>query len=162
MRLPNLRRALTVPLVAAVCLAALLAWQLVVFASHVNADDRRSDAVAVAKAQVTDLTTLTPATVAAKTKAMSARETGDFKKQFDGFVGPFSSAVTDDKISSSGQIASAALVTESGSAATVIVAALVNVTTSASPQPVQRGYRMSVALSRIDDRWLISGMEFVK
>lgn len=147
---------------ALAALAALVVWQVFVLVDHHRADGRRQDAIDVAQAQVLDLTTLDGTTVDSHIASMSARVTGAFKQQFDGFAKTFASVVAKDKIRVTGRIDSSALSSYAEDAATVLVASTADVATGAKASPTERSYRMSVDLSRIGGKWLISGMEFVK
>jgi Mce-associated membrane protein len=146
---------------AFVLAAALLVWQGLVWFDDARADDRRDDAVAVAKEQVLDLTTMDSSTVEQKLDTLGERLSGDFKRQFEGFAETFADAVTKDEVQATGEITGAALSEYDEHSATVIVASTAQVQ-AGKKQPVERHWRFKVLLDRSDDEWLISGMEFVQ
>lgn len=146
---------------AVVLAAALFAWQGLVWLDDARADDRRDEAVAVAREQVLDLTTMDSSTVEQKLDTLGDRLSGDFKRQFEGFAGTFAGAVTKDKVQATGEITGAALAEYDDGSATVIVASTAQVR-AGKKQPVERHWRFKVLLDRSDDEWLISGMEFVQ
>lgn len=151
----------TLLVAVSVALVGLLAWQVIVMVGNRHDDSQRHDVVTVAQAQVLDLTTLDQATVKSKIARMSSRVTGDFKRQFDTFTNTFLSVVAQDKIHATGQIKSAALASYGSGSASVIVAATADISTSGKAAVTVRNYRFNVALSQINGKWLISGMEFV-
>jgi hypothetical protein len=136
-------------------------WQGSVWRTAQRDHDRRLAAVETAEAQVLDLTTMDPTTVKATMKTLTARLSGDFKRQFDGFSSNFVTAVTDDKITAEGEIKGSAISTYDGDKATVLVASAADVGRGGE-EAVARGWRFSVELERSGDAWLISGMEFVQ
>jgi Mce-associated membrane protein len=152
---------LALRVVSAVALA-LLAWQVTVWIHDHRDDDRRAGALDVAKAQVLDLTTLDSESVSSTVEAMGSRVTGDFKRQFDGFSQTFVDVVQHDKITATGEISDAGISSFDDSSAVVIVASTTEVATAKQTTPMQRDYRISVSLDRVDGSWLISGMEFVR
>jgi Mce-associated membrane protein len=142
--------------------AALLVWQGTVWLDDTRTDDRRDDAVAVAKEQVLDLTTMDSSTVKQKLTDMGGRLSGDFKRQFEGFTEAFAQAVSKDKVKTTGEVTAAALSEyDDEKSASVIVASTAQVA-SGGKEPVERHWRFKVLLDRDDDEWLISGIEFVQ
>jgi len=142
--------------------AALLVWQGTVWLDDTRTDDRRNDAVAVAKEQVLDLTTMDSSTVKQKLTDMGRRLSGDFKRQFEGFTEAFAQAVSKDQVKTTGEVTAAALSEyDDETSASVIVASTAQVA-SGGKEPVERHWRFKVLLDRDDDEWLISGMEFVQ
>lgn len=142
--------------------AAVVVWQGLVWFDAKRHDDRRADAVAVAEAQVLDLTTMAPATVKDQLDAMSKRLTGDFKRQFEGFASTFAGAVATDRITSEGKVVGTAVSEyDDEESATVLVASSAQVRQDKG-KTTERYWRFRVVLDRSDDQWLISGMEFVQ
>ncbi|WP_182379317.1 hypothetical protein [Nocardioides sp. WS12] len=141
--------------------AAVLAWQAVVWFGDRQDEDRRDEAIAVARAQVLDLTTLDSETIDAKLDAMGKRLSGAFKRQFEGFAQTFSDVVNDDKIRATGELKSVAVDQYDGEAASILVATSAEVTHGDAKRATTKDYRMKVDLEHKDAGWLITGMEFV-
>ncbi len=148
-------------LVASVLAAAAVAWQGVGWYQDKQDDDRRDAAVAVARDQVLDLTTLDSETIDDKLAAMAKRLGGDFKRQFDGFAETFAEVVNDDNIRATGEVEAVAVDQYDGNNAVVLVATTAEVAHGKSDEATEKSYRMRVELDRSGDRWLITGMEFV-
>ncbi len=146
--------------VSAVALAAA-AWQGYVLYQDNSDDTQRNEAIAVARDQVLDLTTLDSATIDAKLEAMGKRLSGDFKRQFDGFADTFADVVTEDDIRATGEIKSVAVDQFDGETAVVLVASSAEVAHGKSDEMTAKDYRVRVELDRKGDDWLITGMEFV-
>jgi len=155
---PTARLAL---LVASVVALAAVAWQVVVLYQDRQDDARRDDAVAVARDQVLDLTTLDSKTIDDKLEAMTKRLSGDFKRQFDGFADTFAEVVTDDNIRATGEVKAVAVDQYDGESAVVLVATSAEVAHGKSDKTTSKDYRVRVELDRKGDQWLITGMEFV-
>lgn len=149
-------------LLVVLALAGLLVWQALVLRTDRRDDDRLADAVAVAKAQVLDITTLDSDTVDAKLQAMSERTSGDFKDQVTAIAETFIKIVREKKIKVVGRIDGAGASSSSGRDATVLVASTAIVTESGKATPTTRTYRIRVNLARSGGAWKINGMEFVQ
>lgn len=129
-------------------------------AANIRAEDRAA-AMAVAKLEVEDLTTLSPTTLDQTLKRLKSRLTGSFAGQFDAFYSTFASVVREQKVTSRGSVQSVALSSLSGRTAVALVAARAAVTSKASKRKLQRAYRLEVTLTKRESGWLISGMRFV-
>lgn len=155
----RLSTALLLIAVVAIGLVGIPQWQRV-HAANERADDRAA-AMAVAKAEVTELTTLSPATLDATLKRLEARLTGPFARQFEAFYATFASVVREQKVTSRGSVQSVALKSLTQSKAVALVAARAVVTSKEQKRDVRRAYRFEVSLSKRGSAWLISGMRFV-
>ncbi len=125
-----------------------------------RADDRAA-AMAVAKQEVRDLTTLSPTKLDPTLERLKKRLTGTFARQFDAFYSTFASVVSEQKVTSRGSVQSVALSSLSERAAVALVAARAEVTSKESKREIQRAYRFEISLTKRGDSWLISGMRFV-
>jgi len=153
----NARAALVVSLLA----VAAVVWQGFTWYQNQKDDERRDEAVAVARDQVLDLTTLDSETIDEKLEAMGKRLSGDFKRQFDGFAETFADVVNDDNIRATGEVKSVAVDQYDDDSAVVLVATSAEVAHGKSEKTTAKNYRVRVELDRTGDRWLITGMEFV-
>ncbi len=140
---------------------AAIAWQGIAWYQDRQDDERRDEAVAVARDQVLDLTTLDSETIDDKLAAMGKRLSGDFKRQFDGFAGTFAEVVNDDNIRATGEVKSVAVDQYDEHSAVVLVASSAEVAHGNGGKTTAKNYRVRVELDRNGDRWLITGMEFV-
>lgn len=158
--LPSLRALLAV--VVTLGVSAVFAWQLVTYLNHRAEDDRRTEVLSLAKAQVIDLTTLDSTTVEGKLKALKDRTSGQFKRQLEGMASTFAGVVSDSKVKADGVVTSAAIDELSEKKASVLIASTSTVSNSKQPQPSTGTYRFRVDLVNSGGTWLISGMEFVQ
>lgn len=143
-------------------LVAAVVWQANEVRSGRRDDRLREDAIAIAKAQVLDITTLDSATVGAKLEAMAARTSGDFKDQVTGIAASFIKIVSQRKIKAVGRIDGIGISSSSGQDASVLVASTTVVSQAGSDTASTRTYRMRIHLVRAGASWKINGMEFVQ
>lgn len=146
---------------ALIVLVAAIGWQGSVYLDHRRDNDRREQAVVVARAQVIDLTTLDSATVEDKLVALKGRATGEFKRQLQGITSAFVETVNKGDVAAEGTIDASGIARYDRDTASVLVASTAVVTNTDQPKPTQRTYRMKVNLVWAKDKWLIDGMEFV-
>lgn len=125
-----------------------------------RADDRAA-ALAVARSEVSELTTLSPTTLDATLKRLEKRLTGSFARQFEAFYATFASVVRQQKVQSRGSVQSVGLASLTERKAVALVAARAVVTSKEQKRDVRRAYRFEVSLSKRGSTWLISGMRFV-
>lgn len=140
----------------------LLVWQGVdrVRANHEQDADRRA-VLDVAKAQALALTTLDKESLKGTIASLQKRSTGAFRDQMTALSSTFTSVIAKQDVVSKGAVVGAGVVTITPTSAQVLVAATASVTQKAESKPRIQRYRMSVQLTKKDDGWLISGMEFV-
>ena len=144
---------------------AALAWQ----ATTAYLDVRRIDArerdaarvVEVAGDAASQLVSFHAATAEADMQRLLASGTDGFRSTYAEEVGRFRKAVALQKVTSEGQVVSAAVSSLEGKRAEVIVAASAAVTNKATPAPRQMYYRFSVGLVRQGDTWRVDTLEFV-
>lgn len=159
MRTIRLTTALLLLAVVGVGIVDFQQWKDV-HAAGQRADDRTA-AAAVARAEVVDLTTLSPSTLDAQLKRLQSRLTGSFAQQFQAFYSTFASVVREQKVTSRGAVQSVGLSSLTARRAVALVAARAVITSTAQKGDVRRAYRFEVTLNKRGDDWLISGMRFV-
>lgn len=150
-----------VPLLVAAIALPLLVWQAWVFIDNRREDSRRHEALAVARSQIEDLTTMDAKTAKETIKRMSGRLSGDFERQFNAFSAAFAKGIAEGKISSRGSVRAAALSSYDDTKASALVATSAEVTVG-KQKPVERHWRLKVDLAHGKDAWQITGMEFVQ
>lgn len=123
--------------------------------------DEGRAAVAAARAEVLALTSVSATTSEADVHKLLDGATDAFRDEFEKEAGAFREALTSAKVTSTGEVVSAGLVDLDGSEATVLVAASGTVSNEQARTPEPRNYRMKVDLQKVDDSWLVSGLEFV-
>lgn len=151
--------------VAAVLVLALLAViviEAIAVGRHQHRESLRRDAIRVASAQVVDLTTIDPARVDDRITDLRKRTTGDFRRQLQGIAETFRSVVRTGKVETAGDVVAVGVTSVTDRRARVLVANRTTVTNASAKAPTTRAYRISVDLLRVDDTWLVSGMEFVQ
>jgi Mce-associated membrane protein len=127
-----------------------------------RAQDRdRVAAVEAATAEVEALITISAATAPEDVAKLLDGATGSFREEYEQQADELVKAVRDSKVTSTGRVVSAALTSLDDDEATVVVAATGSVENVQSPKPEPRNYRLSVKLENHDDRWFVSGLEFV-
>jgi Mce-associated membrane protein len=86
---------------------------------------------------------------------------GAFRDDFASRAGDFIKAAQKEKAVTRGSVTAAALETDSGDNAVVLVAAQSEVTNTSGARDDPRPWRMSVTVSRDEDQWKMSNVEFV-
>lgn len=133
-----------------------LAWQ--------DARDRAADekaATAAATAEVEGLIDISGSTSADDMAQLLDGATADFRSELEAQADRLQKALADNEVEATGDAVSAGVVKLAGDRATVIVAAVGSVKNKQTADAEPRNYRLRVDLLRSDDRWLVSGLEFV-
>lgn len=118
-------------------------------------------AVKAARTEVLALTTIGFDTSDAGIKRILDGATQGFRDQFEDQAKAFRAALTDSKVTSTGDVASAGLTKLAGDKAEVLVAATGTIKNKDTKSSQPRNYRLRVDLERVDGDWLVSNMEFV-
>ena len=129
-----------------------------------DADSRtatQAQVVEIARDKVLDLTRFSAKTAERDTQRLLEGVTDEFRTNYQDQVKAFGSAVTRERVTSTGTIASAGLKSLDGNTAEVLVAATGTVQNKKANQPEPRYYRLLVELKRVGDNWLVNGLEFV-
>lgn len=153
----------TLAVLAVLVLALLAAVAVVgaqVAADHAVAGDRQ-DAVAAARQQTVNLTTMSFQTADEDVRRLLADSTGRFRDDFGQRVQSFTDTLKQVRAVTSGQVTEAGVERVSGDTIAVLVAATAEVRNTAEPGGTARDYRMRVTVQHTDEGWLVSGVEFV-
>lgn len=142
-------------------LAALIFVQTQSIRDHNELQSSRAAAVNAASGEVVALLTVEHSSAAADLKKLLAGATAGFHDQLQQQAGSFQQALTQGKVTSTGSIAAAALVSMTGDTAVVAIAAKATVKNSASPSGDGRNYRLTVTVKHVASQWLVSGLTFV-
>ncbi|MGH3267064.1 MAG: hypothetical protein ACRDNS_34355 [Trebonia sp.] len=148
--------------VVAVALVVIGALELVSVRDTGSRSAQRAAALSAARHEVVAFTTLSNATAANDIKTLLAGATSGFRAQLAKQAQGFQQAVRDGKVTSTGRVDSAGLVTLSGNTAVAIVAATAKITNTKAPAGARRQYRFSLTLKQVDGRWLVSDLGFVR
>ncbi len=118
-------------------------------------------AMGAASNEVVTLLTVQHASAAADLKRLLDGSTASFHDQLEKQAKSFQTALTAGRVTSSGSVVAAALVSMTGNNAVVGIAAKATVKNKASPKGEPRNYRLTVTVVKIGNRWLVSGLTFV-
>lgn len=121
----------------------------------------REAAAAAAAAEVTGLISVSRTTTPAEIDQLKAGATADFAAELEEQSTALRRALQSRRITSTGSVASTGVVAWSPTKARVLVAAVGKVATGSPKSTAPRAYRLRVDLRRVDERWLVSDMEFV-
>jgi Mce-associated membrane protein len=126
-------------------------------------DSARQEALAAAKQTTVDFVSISAATVDKDLQRITAGATGDFKDEFTKGVTQVRTAVVENKVSSTGTVLRAALVSSDLDSAVVLVAVDASVKNKGAPDGRISHYRIQVdmALDPSSGRWLVSRLQFV-
>ena len=150
-------------------LVALLAIGLIAFAGeralawqdeHQRAGDEQ-DAAAAATAEVEGLIDVSGRTSEEDVAKLLDGATASFRSELEVQADRLRKALAASKVTATGRVLSAGVVTLEDGRATVIVAAAGTVKNKQTSGAEPRNYRLRVDLQQHDDRWLVSGLEFV-
>lgn len=126
--------------------------------------DRASEeeaAVAAATEEVQGLVAISGATSAEAMERLLDGATAEFRSELEAQADRLQKALVDNEVDATGEVVSAGVVELSDDEATVIVAAAGTVSNKQTKEAEPRNYRLRVDLARTEDRWLVSGLEFV-
>jgi Mce-associated membrane protein len=152
--------------VALVLLAAVLAALAVTgqqWYQQRRLDAARQGALAAAKQTTVDFVSISAATVDKDLQRIAAGATGGFKDEFTRGLTQVRTAVVENKVSSTGSVLRAALVSADLDSAVVLVAIDATVKNSGAPDGRISHYRIQVDMSvdQSSGRWLVSRLQFV-
>lgn len=120
----------------------------------------RNAAVAAASREVAGLITVSDKTTQEDLDALREGATADFAAELEEQSAALRTALQQQKVVSTGTVASAGVVSWSPERARVIVAAVGEVKNAGSAG-TPRAYRLQVDLRNVEGHWLVSDMEFV-
>lgn len=133
-----------------------LAWQ----DERQRATDEK-DAVAAATAEVEGLIEVSGATSEQDLDKLLDGATAEFRTELEAQADRLRKALSKNKVTATGEVISTGVVKLENGRATVIVAAAGTVENKQTAEAEPRNYRLRVDLKQDDDRWLVSGLEFV-
>jgi len=133
-----------------------LAWQ----DERDRAADEK-DAVAAATAEVEGLIDISGSTSEEDVAKLLEGATAGFRSELEAQADRLRKTLSRNKVAATGEVVSTGLVKLEDGRATVIVAAVGTVKNKQTAAAEPRNYRLRVDLQQDDDRWLVSGLEFV-
>ncbi|WP_055474524.1 hypothetical protein [Gordonia sp. HS-NH1] len=122
---------------------------------------RDNDITTVARQVVANLVTLRHGSADADVQRIRDGATGEFLNQIGDTTGGFAAVLKQGQVDSTGEANEVAILSSNNKAATVIAAVTSQVKNSEAPEGQPRVYRMKLQLTHVDDRWLVSNVEFV-
>ncbi|WP_020501729.1 hypothetical protein [Sciscionella marina] len=147
-----------------VLVAVLLAGAVVLGISVLNGVGRsgdRSEAVDAARNEVLNLLTIRPGQAKAGADKLMEGATGQFKQSFGAEKETYLKMIDGQHVTSDGGIDAAGIESSGSSNATVLVAAHSTVKNDSNKKGSAREYRLKVMMTKVDDRWLASNVQFV-
>ncbi len=157
----NVRLAIRVGLAIVVVLAGLSGWLGYRMHQSHQAEQQRNLFVEVARQGALNLTTIDYTRVGADVQRILDSATGTFYDDFQKRSQPFIEVVKQAQSKSDGSIVDAALQSETGDQAQVLVAVNVNTTVAGAAEPEPRAWRMRISVQKIGDGAKVSNVEFV-
>lgn len=150
-------------------LVAVIAAALLVFAGEralAWQHDRQrvtdeSDAAAAATAEVEGLIDVSVSTSEEDIDKLLDGATAGFRDELENQADGLRKALTENEVTATGEVVSTGVVKLEDGRATVIVAATGTVENKQTAEAEPRNYRLRVDLQQEDERWLVSGLEFV-
>ena len=119
------------------------------------------DAAAAATAEVEGLIEISGATSKKDLDKLLDGATAEFRAELEAQADRLRKALSKNKVTATGEVSSTGVVKLEDGRATVIVAAAGTVENDQTAEAEPRNYRLRVDLQQDDDRWLVSGLEFV-
>jgi Mce-associated membrane protein len=160
-RVPPVRLGLTLCVVVAIALTALVGWLAVrTYESH-HAQRQRELFVQAARQGALNLTTIDWQHAEADVKRVLDGATGGFYDDFAKRSQPFLDVVKQSQASSVGSITEAGLESGSDSTAQVLVAVSVKTSNAGAPHQNPRAWRMRISVQKVGGEAKVSNVEFV-
>jgi Mce-associated membrane protein len=123
--------------------------------------DDEKEAAAAATVEVEGLIDISASTSKDTIDQLLAGATADFRDELEQRAASLRKALAKNTVTATGDVVSAGVVKLEDGRATVIVAAAGSVENRHAKDAQPRNYRLKVDLREDDDRWLVSGLEFV-
>lgn len=124
-------------------------------------DDARGAALAAARQEALNLTSIDGRDIDADLERVLAGATGGFAKDFAQRSKDLKSVLAENQVVAEGRVLDAGLVRGDLDTATALVVVDSNVKNRAAPAGRANTYRMQLDLERHGDRWLTSALQFV-
>jgi Mce-associated membrane protein len=155
------RRAFASSLAIVVALTGLAGW-LGYRGYHTRQDQlQRNLFLQIARQGALNLTTINYTEVEADVQRILDSATGTFRDDFEKRSQPFIDVVKQAQSKSQGSITEAALESQEGDSADVLVAVTVNTSIAGVAEPQPRAWRMRVVVQKVADGAKVSNVEFV-
>lgn len=145
----------------ALVLAGLAGQRAYTWKSLDDEEEARRAAMAAASAEARGLISISGTTSDEDVAALLEGATADFRKELESQADRLRTELSENDVEATGSIDAAAVSAFGGDSATVILAASGMVDNKQTADPEPRSYRLEVTLVEEDDRWLVSGLEFV-
>ena len=148
----------------ALLIGALVALTVLMAVKHSEADAARAqdrELVEAASNGIVALLSIDHGRAEADVQRILDLSIGAFRDDFASRAGDFIKAAQKEKAVTRGTVTAAALETDGGDNAVVLVAAQSEVTNASGARDDPRPWRMSVTVSRDEDQWKMSNVEFV-
>ena len=156
------RRAILFGVATVVTVAALAGWLgFRAYQAHQSLSER-SQFLQAARQGATNLTTIDWQQADRDVQRILDGATGQFYDDFAKRSQPFIDVVKKTQSSTVGAVTEAGLESQSGQSAQVLVAVTVTTSNAGAPQQEPRGWRLRVAVQRVDDQTKVSKVEFVQ
>jgi Mce-associated membrane protein len=156
------------PMVTAIALAVVVVglaiasgWLGVVTLRNKDEADQKAKAMQSARQMGVNLMSLDAATAQRDLDRIVSGTTGDLKNKLGSQSSAFMQQITKAKAKSTVSDVDAALVSIDGDSAEVMVSLTGTVTNDKVKNGTPQGYRYQMDLTRVDGRWLVSGLEVV-
>lgn len=156
------------PLVTAIALSVVVVglaiasgWLGVVTLRNKDEADQKAKAIQSARQMGVNLMSLDASTAQRDLDRIVSGTTGDLKNKLASQSNAFMQQVTKAKAKSTVSDVEAALVSIDDDSAEVMVSLNGTVTNDKVKNGTPQGYRYQMDLTRVDDRWLVSGLEVV-
>ena len=156
------------PLVTAITLSVIVVglaiasgWLGVVTLRNKDEADQKAKAIQSARQMGVNLMSLDVSTAQRDLDRIVTGTTGDLKNKLASQSNAFLQQVTQAKAKSTVSDVDVALVSIDGDSAEVMVSLNGTVTNDKVKNGTPQGYRYQMDLTRVDDRWLVSGLEVV-
>jgi len=145
-------------LLALVVAGGVLFWQL----QQARAvEDRRTEVLQAASEHAVTFLTVDYRNLQENAADVLAMAAGQFKQQYAASRPRLQQLVAQNKTVSTGKVLSAGVVSSDADSARVIVVADSEVKNVSSPQPQPRHYRLQLDLTKQNERWLVTNLQFV-
>jgi Mce-associated membrane protein len=155
------RPAIAVGLAIVAAMAGLLGWlSYSAYTSH-QAQRQHNLFLQVARQGALNLTTIDYTRADSDVTRILDSSVGKFRDDFQRRSRPFIDLVTQTQSKSEGSITEAAVESEQGDHAQVLVAVNVNTSVAGTPEPQPRAWRMRISVQRIGNDAKVCNVEFV-
>lgn len=161
LRLPRVSGTAAIGVTTIIALCALCGW----LGIRVHQDDvaraQQNMFVQAARQGVINLTTMDHKTIDADIKRILDSTTGNFHDDFETRSVPFADVVRKAQSSSSGTITNAALASEEGDRAQVLVTVSLKMSNIGDPEQPAHSWRMRIEVQKTGDTAKVSNVQFV-